>query len=84
MLYSIHYTDKPSPSPPFTTLMHKKTMDIRTIDREENRRRMKNGELYHAFTPDLIADRKRCQAACTRFNNAGDVSRRTLVGMWKE
>ncbi|KAF3810753.1 putative maltose O-acetyltransferase [Colletotrichum gloeosporioides] len=59
-------------------------MDIRTIDREENRRRMKNGELYHAFTPDLIADRKRCQAACTRFNNAGDVSRRTLVGMWKD
>ncbi|KAF9871703.1 galactoside O-acetyltransferase [Colletotrichum karsti] len=64
--------------------MHKKTMDIRTIDREENRRRMRNGELYWAFTPDLIADRKRCNAACARFNNAGDVSRRTLIGMWKD
>ncbi|KAF6842875.1 galactoside O-acetyltransferase [Colletotrichum musicola] len=59
-------------------------MDIRSIDREENRRRMRNGELYWAFTPDLIADRRRCQAACARFNNAGDVSRRTLVGMWKD
>ncbi|KAJ0316816.1 hypothetical protein COL5a_011439 [Colletotrichum fioriniae] len=59
-------------------------MDIRTIDKEENRRRMRNGELYWAFTPDLIADRKRCKAACDKLNNAGDVSRRTLVGMWKD
>ncbi|OHF02659.1 galactoside O-acetyltransferase [Colletotrichum orchidophilum] len=59
-------------------------MDIRTIDKEENRRRMRNGELYWAFTPDLIADRKRCKAACDKLNNAGDVSRRTLIGMWKD
>ncbi|OLN94019.1 putative acetyltransferase [Colletotrichum chlorophyti] len=64
--------------------MHKQILDIRTVDRDENRRRMRNGELYWAFTPDLIADRKRCKAACDRLNNAGDVSRRTLVGMWKE
>ncbi|EGY14952.1 maltose O-acetyltransferase [Verticillium dahliae VdLs.17] len=59
-------------------------MDIRTIDREENRRRMANGELYYAFSPDLIADRQRCRKAYQRLNAAGDVSRRELVELWKE
>ncbi|CRK47457.1 hypothetical protein BN1723_007555 [Verticillium longisporum] len=59
-------------------------MDIRTIDREENRRRMANGELYYAFSPDLIADRQRCRKAYQRLNAAGDVSRRELVELWKD
>lgn len=59
-------------------------MDLRTIDQRENRRRMENGELYYAFTPDLIADRKRCKSASDRFNAAGDVSRRRCVELWKE
>ncbi|KAK1598620.1 uncharacterized protein LY79DRAFT_575797 [Colletotrichum navitas] len=59
-------------------------MDTHSINREENRRHMRNGELYWAFTPDLIADRKRCKAACGKLNSAGDVSRRTLVGLWKD
>ncbi|EFQ28518.1 galactoside O-acetyltransferase [Colletotrichum graminicola] len=59
-------------------------MNTHSIDREENRRRMRNGELYWAFAPDLIADRKRCKAACDKLNSAGDVSRRTLVGLWKD
>jgi hypothetical protein len=59
-------------------------MDIRSIDKGENRRLMRNGELYYAFTPDLIADRRKCTLACGRYNTAGDVTRRTLVELWKE
>ncbi|KAB8079017.1 trimeric LpxA-like protein [Aspergillus leporis] len=49
-----------------------------------NRESMRRGELYYAFTPDLIAARSRCSQACRRFNNAGDVSRRRLVELWKD
>jgi len=64
--------------------MAAKAPDGQPIDLVENRRRMRDGELYYAFTPDLIADRKRCSQACGRFNAAGDVSRRELVEFWKE
>ncbi|OJJ01455.1 hypothetical protein ASPVEDRAFT_28115 [Aspergillus versicolor CBS 583.65] len=46
--------------------------------------KMLRGELYRAFTPELTADRARCRAACTRFNNAGEVSRRRLLELWKD
>lgn len=46
--------------------------------------KMLRGELYCAFTPDLIAARARCSRATRQFNNAGDVSRRRLVELWKE
>src|SRR4051812_15230505 len=36
--------------------------------------RMLNGELYHAFTPELIEERERCRAACWKFNNAANPS----------
>ncbi|KAK1141492.1 hypothetical protein N8T08_009032 [Aspergillus melleus] len=45
---------------------------------------MLRGELYCAFTPDLIVARARCSRATRRFNNAGDVSRRRLAELWKE
>ncbi len=64
--------------------MASKTPDGKAIDLEENRRRMRDGELYYAFTPDLLAERKRCSAACARFNGVGEVSRRELVKLWKE
>jgi hypothetical protein len=54
------------------------------VDLKENRRRMAAGELYYAFTPDLLADRRRCRLASEAFNTAGDVSRRKLVELWKE
>jgi hypothetical protein len=50
----------------------------------ENREQMAKGELYYAFTPDLIAARSRCQRACERLNNAGEVPRRRLVELWRE
>ncbi|ORY69725.1 galactoside O-acetyltransferase [Pseudomassariella vexata] len=59
-------------------------MDLRLIDLEENKRLMRNGELYYAFTPDLVADRKRCRLACEAYNQAGDVSRRRLVELFKK
>jgi hypothetical protein len=59
-------------------------MDLRSVDIEENLSRMRKGEMYYAFTPDLIADRKRCTAACRAFNNAGDLSRRELAQLFKK
>lgn len=54
------------------------------MDLEENKKRMAAGELYHAFTPDLVADRWRCTAACERLNRSGHVSRRERALMVKE
>ncbi|WEW57866.1 hypothetical protein PRK78_003333 [Emydomyces testavorans] len=48
------------------------------------RAKMLRGELYHAFTPDLVAARARCRYACDRFNNAGQVSRRRQVELWRD
>ncbi|KAK1992056.1 galactoside O-acetyltransferase [Colletotrichum falcatum] len=49
------------------------------LDSEQNKARMAAGELYYAFTPDLTADRRRCSAACAKFNRADAVSRRELA-----
>jgi len=54
------------------------------VDLEENQRRMRDGELYYAFTPDLTIERGRCSAACARFNAAGDAPRRKLVELFLE
>ncbi len=59
-------------------------MGLSQIDPEENKRRMARGELYCAFTPDLVTARRRCELACERFNNAGDVSRRKKVELWRK
>ncbi|OAA58600.1 galactoside O-acetyltransferase [Niveomyces insectorum RCEF 264] len=51
----------------------------------ENRRRMERGELYYAFTPDLVAERRQCAAASLAFNNASPLSsRRELVELWNK
>lgn len=63
--------------------MASEAVNLRNVDLEENLRRMKNGQLYYAFTPDLIADRRRCRRATDAFNQAGDVSRRTLIELFK-
>ena len=57
---------------------------MQNISEEENEARMLRGELYHAFMPGLAAKRNRCHHACDRFNNAGDVSRRKRVELWRE
>jgi hypothetical protein len=50
----------------------------------ENKQRMARSELYHAFTPELTAERQRCKYACARYNRAGEVSRRTLTELFRE
>ncbi|KAI9811873.1 MAG: hypothetical protein M1827_005224 [Pycnora praestabilis] len=48
------------------------------------REKMLRGELFHAFVPELVADRARCKRACAQYNNAGDVPRRRLVELWRD
>jgi hypothetical protein len=51
----------------------------------ENKQRMARGELYWAFSGELIAERKRCLQARTRFNNTNhSATRRENVEMWRE
>lgn len=54
------------------------------VDEVENKRKMARGELYHAFSPELTAARTRCQHACKRYANAGEVSRRRLIELWRD
>lgn len=44
---------------------------------------MLHGELYIAFTPELIAERTRCSQALNRFNDARDTTRRQRVKLWR-
>ena len=50
----------------------------------DHARRALAGELYHAFTPELSAARSRCKQACNRYNNAGAVTRREKVVLWRD
>ncbi|MCJ1436392.1 hypothetical protein MMC27_005771 [Xylographa pallens] len=50
----------------------------------DNKRKALNGELYYAFTPELMRERTRCSHACHRFNTAGGVNRRRLVELWRD
>ena len=54
------------------------------IDEKENLARMERGELYYAFSPELVAARKRCGRVVGRLNSAGELSRREVAEFWKE
>ncbi|KAL1955094.1 hypothetical protein VTO42DRAFT_9028 [Malbranchea cinnamomea] len=56
-------------------------MDDKNLTEKE---KMLRGELFHAFTPDLMAARARAKHACMRFNHAGDISRRRQVELWRD
>lgn len=60
------------------------TMAAPKVDPIQNLQRMKAGEMYYAFTPDLMADRRRCKQALSRYNKAQDISRREELEMLKE
>lgn len=46
-------------------------VDIKDPDENaENKARMERGDLFYAFTPDLIAEREKCAQACNAFNTA--------------
>ncbi|KAI9036886.1 sugar O-acetyltransferase [Aspergillus affinis] len=57
---------------------------ITNVDEKENLARMQRGELYYAFSPDLVAARKRCARVISRLNNSGELSRRQLAEFWRE
>ncbi|KAJ5316149.1 hypothetical protein N7476_006456 [Penicillium atrosanguineum] len=46
--------------------------------------KMLRGELFRAFTPDLVAARARCKYACNHFNKTDEVPRRRLVELWRD
>ena len=50
----------------------------------ENKARALRGDLYYAFTPELVEERRRCSEACLKFNNAGKITRRRGVELWRE
>ncbi|OQE20534.1 hypothetical protein PENSTE_c013G05272 [Penicillium steckii] len=52
---------------------------------DSEREKMLRGDLFCAFTPDMVAARARCKYACNRFNNTSDeVPRRRLVELWRD
>lgn len=55
-------------------------MDLNSVTEWQ---KAQNGELYHAFVPELLAARDRCSAACNAFNDNRDQKRRTLVELWR-
>lgn len=46
--------------------------------------KMLRGELYYAFSPELCAARARTEKACRAYNNAGEISRRKQVELWRK
>jgi hypothetical protein len=59
-------------------------MTVFDIDEEDNLIRMRRGDLYYAFTPKLVAARKRCRQAVTRLNAAEDPTRREMAEFWRQ
>lgn len=49
----------------------------------ENQARQLRGELYYAFTPELINVRRRCAEARLRYNDSRDISRRKRAELWR-
>ncbi|KAM0548828.1 hypothetical protein ACHAPJ_009684 [Fusarium lateritium] len=58
-------------------------MTVFDIDEKENLARMERGELYYAFTPELVARRKRCGRAVARLNSGGELTRRQIAEHWQ-
>ena len=55
-----------------------------TMAMSDNKQNMLKGDLYHAFTPDLVQERTRCRDACQRFSDAREISRRRQVELWRD
>ncbi|KAJ5703275.1 hypothetical protein N7493_011664 [Penicillium malachiteum] len=57
---------------------------LSNIDEADNLARMERGELYYAFSPKLVAARKRCGDIVRRLNRAEELTRRELAEYWKD
>lgn len=54
------------------------------VDAAENRRKMEAGELYYAFTPELIKERQLCKQAARLYNESEGLSRREQIELYQE
>lgn len=54
------------------------------VDAAENRQKMEAGELYYAFTPDLIKERQLCKQASRLYNDSDGLSRREQIQLYQE
>lgn len=54
------------------------------VDAAENRKKMEAGELYYAFTPDLIKQRQMCKQASKLYNESDGLSRREQIELYQE
>ena len=63
---------QPPMVPPFPGVRPSASHPIPARFSASEKEKMLNGELYHAFTPELVDERERCRAACWRFNNAAN------------
>ena len=54
------------------------------VNEKENLARMRRGELYFAFSPELVAARRRCARVVNRLNNSGELTRREIAAFWAE
>jgi hypothetical protein len=50
----------------------------------DNKQKMLRGELYFAFTDELIVERTRTKHACGRYNRASEITRRQVTELWRE
>ncbi|PYH45846.1 uncharacterized protein BP01DRAFT_356058 [Aspergillus saccharolyticus JOP 1030-1] len=82
-----------TPKTPRPTRVTRKDAQVSSLTISDNKQAMSPAEdpvSHQNVGPDhlsvagLVAARKRCQNACRRFNNAGDVSRRQMLELWKE
>lgn len=59
-------------------------MSAPAVDAKENRAMMEAGNLYYAFTPELIGERARCTQAAKMYNESEGLSRREQIELYKE
>jgi acetyltransferase-like isoleucine patch superfamily enzyme len=57
---------------------------LSNINEEENLAKMESGELYYAFTPQLLAARQKCMRATRKLNKADEPTRRQIAEFWRE
>ncbi|CAG8256350.1 unnamed protein product [Penicillium salamii] len=57
---------------------------LSNVEEKENLARMRRGELYFAFSPELVAARRRCAGVVNRLNNSGELTRREIAAFWTE
>ncbi|RAH70440.1 sugar O-acetyltransferase [Aspergillus aculeatinus CBS 121060] len=83
----------PAPSPPKSTQAtrgYEQASSLTTSDSKQSyclsnsQEWMQQEHSDSMSVAELVAARARCQRACRRFNNAGEVSRRQMLELWKD